>query len=62
VKAVHALGLAHEKNDAWGVVTISVGCALMDPAHGEVVVLFRQADARLYAAKSQGRNQAVLPD
>lgn len=62
VKTVHALGLPHEKNDAWGVVSISVGGALMAPAHGEVVGLFRQADARLYTAKAQGRNQAVLPD
>lgn len=61
VNAVHALGLPHAKNDAWGAVTISIGGALMAPAHGEVVDLFRQADARLYAAKTQGRNQAVLP-
>ena len=62
VKRVQSLGLPHEKNDAWGVVTISVGGALMNPAQGEVVGLFRQADARLYAAKARGRNQAVLSD
>jgi diguanylate cyclase (GGDEF)-like protein len=60
VKAVHGLGVAHERNEAWGVVTISVGGALQSPAQGEVVNAFRQADGRLYQAKAQGRNRAVL--
>ena len=62
VKAVHALGVTHERNEAWGVVTISAGGALQNPAQGEVVNLFRQADAKLYQAKTQGRNRAVLED
>lgn len=62
VKAVHGLGVAHELNEAWGVVTISVGGALLVPAQGGVVSAFRQADARLYEAKTQGRNRAVLGD
>lgn len=60
VKAVHRLGVAHELNEAWGVVTISVGGALQAPAQGPVVNAFRQADGRLYQAKTQGRNRAVL--
>jgi diguanylate cyclase (GGDEF)-like protein len=62
VKAVFALGVAHERNEAWGRVTISVGGACVSPAQGAVVELFRQADARLYVAKHQGRNRAVLLD
>jgi len=62
VKAVFALGIAHTLNEAWGVVSISVGGALKNPAQGELVAVFREADARLYQAKSQGRNRAVVPD
>jgi diguanylate cyclase (GGDEF)-like protein len=60
VKAVHDLGIAHEKNEQWGVVTVSAGGTMLSPAQGEVVSLFRQADARLYTAKSNGRNCAVV--
>ncbi len=59
VQAVHALGLEHALNLPWGVVTISVGGALLTPATGAVVDLFRQADARLYQAKQQGRNRSM---
>jgi len=62
VKAVAALGIAHALNEAWGVVSISVGGALKNPAQGELVAVFREADARLYQAKRQGRNRAVVPD
>lgn len=60
VKAVHGMGVAHELNDMWGVVTISVGGEHIGAAQGEIVNLFRQADARLYQAKAQGRNRAVV--
>lgn len=60
VKAVFALAIPHEKNDAWGRVSISAGGALMAAAQGDVVNVFREADGRLYQAKTQGRNQAVL--
>ena len=59
VAAVSALAVAHEKNEAWGIVTISAGGAQLVVASGELVSLFRQADARLYQAKQQGRNRAV---
>ncbi len=62
VKAVYGLAIAHELNEAWGVVSISVGGALKNPAQGEVVDLFREADARLYQAKMLGRNRAVVND
>lgn len=61
VKAVFAVGIAHALNEAWGVVSISVGGALSNPAQGQLGELFRQADARLYQAKRQGRNHAVVP-
>ena len=60
VKEVFALAITHEKNDAWGHVSISAGGALVAQAQGEVVSVFRQADSRLYQAKTLGRNQAVV--
>ncbi len=62
VRAVRALAIAHEKNEAWGIVTISAGGARTEHAAGELVSVFRQADARLYQAKQQGRNRAVTKD
>jgi diguanylate cyclase (GGDEF)-like protein len=59
VRAVADLAMAHVKNEAWGIVTLSAGGAQVDAASGEMVTLFRQADARLYQAKQRGRNQAV---
>jgi diguanylate cyclase (GGDEF)-like protein len=52
--AVHELGEPHPTGDA-GVVTVSVGVALADPAKG-VDDLLRAADQALYAAKDAGRN------
>jgi len=59
VRSVSALAIDHQGNEAWGIVTISVGGSVVDPAFGPLVNLFRQADARLYQAKQRGRNQAV---
>lgn len=58
VQAVATLGIPHEKNADWGVVTISVGTACMTPAGGPIKELFRQADRLLYQAKASGRNRA----
>jgi diguanylate cyclase (GGDEF)-like protein len=57
VKAVAALGITHEKNADWGVVTISVGASSVAPAAGPIKQLFRQADQFLYQAKAGGRNR-----
>jgi diguanylate cyclase (GGDEF)-like protein len=57
VKAVAALGITHEKNADWGVVTISVGASSIAPAAGPIKQLFRQADQFLYQAKAGGRNR-----
>jgi diguanylate cyclase (GGDEF)-like protein len=60
VESVHALGIPHEKNADFGVATISVGGACLDPAAGEIKTLFRQADELLYKAKESGRNRAEV--
>lgn len=60
VQAVRQLGIAHEKNGHWPVVTISVGGARRSPAVGEVGDIFRAADAQLYRAKEGGRNRAEI--
>jgi diguanylate cyclase (GGDEF)-like protein len=60
VEAVCALGIPHEQNADYGVVTISVGGACLDPAAGQIKTLFRQADDRLYKAKGAGRNRAEV--
>jgi diguanylate cyclase (GGDEF)-like protein len=58
--SVRQRAIAHERNDAWGIVTVSIGGARMEKVSGELAKVFRSADQRLYAAKSQGRNCAVL--
>ena len=59
-QAVQALGAEHAQSP-FGVVTVSCGaaCVVPGPSHTPQDLL-RQADAALYQAKSQGRNQAVL--
>lgn len=58
--AVRACAVAHEKNAAWGIATVSIGGAWLAAAGGGIVELFRSADARLYQAKAGGRNRAEL--
>ena len=60
VAAVSALGIPHEKNNDWGVTTISVGGSWLQSAKGELKQVFRQADENLYRAKDQGRNRAEI--
>jgi diguanylate cyclase (GGDEF)-like protein len=62
VQAVRALLIPHEKNAEWEIVTVSIGGAHLAVTTGKVVELFRTADARLYRAKAEGRNRAVLQD
>lgn len=59
VDSVAALAMPHDKNDNWGIVTISAGAAQASPAQGEIAALFILADTRLYQAKQQGRNRVV---
>ena len=59
--ALQARGLPHAKADVAGVVTISVGVASRVPRADESSAsLVQEADAAMYRAKHQGRNQVVL--
>jgi len=60
VKAVRSLEIEHKANADYGVTTLSVGGAYLESASDDVVNLFRLADSRLYEAKRQGRNRAVI--
>ena len=45
-----------------GLVTISVGLAMSDPAQDDQDAAVQMADARLYGAKQGGRNRVVHRD
>lgn len=58
--AVAALGRTHEDSEL-GMLSISVGIALMAPAVGQSSAeLMRVADTAMYQAKQQGRNRVVV--
>ena len=56
--AVAALGLAHAQSP-YGHVTASIGVATLGPQTSNAQALQAQADAQLYLAKTQGRNQVA---
>ena len=60
VQTVHGLALPHEKNNAWGVTTISAGGTWLASSSGDVKQVFRMADEKLYVAKERGRNRAEV--
>lgn len=60
VEAVRQLGIPHQKNADWHIVTVSVGGARLDVAGDKIANLFRLADERLYRAKENGRNRAEI--
>ncbi len=59
LESVRQLALPHERNDMWGIVTVSIGDARVEKVSGELANVFRSADQRLYTAKSRGRNCVV---
>jgi len=60
-ESLQAQDLPHAKADVAGVVTISVGVASRVPRADESSAsLVQEADAAMYRAKHQGRNQVVL--
>ena len=59
---VAALKLPHKASQCSGYVTISLGIAVVRPTlNASSLHLIQEADKRLYAAKSQGRNQICGP-
>jgi diguanylate cyclase (GGDEF)-like protein len=58
VQRVRELGIPHAGSDVAAVVTISVGvCTQAAASLGTVPALLHEADARLYQAKSEGRDR-----
>lgn len=62
---IQALNIAHQQNEKFGVVTISVGCHSIIPNVDEkdnvqIKKFLLQVDEALYQAKELGRNQVVL--
>jgi diguanylate cyclase (GGDEF)-like protein len=60
LQRVQTLALEHSASPTAPHVTVSVGCALSEPQE-EASHLYKRADALLYQAKRQGRNQAAGP-
>ena len=59
VRAVEAINLRHEKNEEYGVVTISCGVVTQCPSDTVALPRFLQsADKALYKSKQKGRNCA----
>ena len=57
---IEALGIAHEKNLAAPVVTVSMGMICgQGPRIADGDMLYKEADELLYAAKESGRNRVI---
>ena len=62
-RAVEELAIPHDSNPPDKVVTVSAGVALLSHSGGKSVAAWlNEADAALYRAKEQGRNQVVRTD
>jgi diguanylate cyclase (GGDEF)-like protein len=61
LEAVRDLAAPHESSSCAAIVTVSVGAVSLVPAkEGTALVALEQADAALYEAKGNGRNQGRL--
>lgn len=55
-RGITSLGIPHERNDLWGIVTVSAGVAELNPDDLTAERSIEDADAALYRSKSSGRN------
>lgn len=62
IEAVRGLSIPHEKNENFGIVTVSLGGCRQETASGLVVSVFHDSDAALYRAKGKGRNRLEFTD
>lgn len=62
LESVRKLGIQHEQNGEWGIVTVSIGGCRREASSGVVARMFRDADAALYRAKESGRNRIEFAD
>ena len=57
---IQSLGIKHEKNEEYGVVTASFGLIIIDVSNLDIDYklddIYKQADDKLYEAKADGRN------
>ena len=60
-RSVHNLGIPHEASSCSPVVTVSVGCSVLQAGiENTLTELISQADKALYQAKALGRNQVCM--
>jgi diguanylate cyclase (GGDEF)-like protein len=55
-RGITTLGMPHQRNEPWGVVTVSAGVAAIDPSSPAVGDCVGDADTALYRSKASGRN------
>jgi diguanylate cyclase (GGDEF)-like protein len=57
IESIRKLGIPHDSNSGWGIVTVSIGANCLEHISGNAAKLFRDADAALFRAKGNGRNR-----